>query len=228
MKESIYTIPISEVFEPRQGCPFCTLSNALEDRWVQYITGAAMMEPDVRLRTNEEGFCASHLTAMLAQRNRLSVALLLQTRLDYLLERLSVKPAAPAWGKKKASPAKETCFVCNRVEIELLRLADNLVTVWAREENFRELYSGQECLCLPHYTRLAAAGESLRGAQRQDFLAATLALVKKGLAPAKEDIDAFCQLFDYRSANAGPPPDGIASAVERAAKALCGGAGSAR
>ena len=36
-------IPISEVFEPRDGCPICRMRDMLEDRMATYITGAAMM-----------------------------------------------------------------------------------------------------------------------------------------------------------------------------------------
>lgn len=220
MKESIYTIPISEVFEPKQGCPLCTLHRQLETRWVQYITGAAMMEPDVRLRTNEQGFCARHIAAMLEQRNRLSVALLLQTRLAHLLEELE-SPAGAVRGKKQRQ-APGDCFVCGRIEGELARLADNLVVVWRREQSFRTLYAQQQHLCVPHYRLLAQAAGALRGKDRAQFLQQTAELVRQGLLPAKENIDAFCRLFDYHSSGAQRPPEEVATAVERAAQRLCG------
>ena len=56
MREDLCTIPINEVFEPRDGCPFCRMRDMLEDRMATYITGAAMMEPDVRIETNRLGF----------------------------------------------------------------------------------------------------------------------------------------------------------------------------
>ena len=56
MRESIVTIPLTEVLEPRDGCPVCRLRDMLEKRVVDYITGSALMEPDVRERTNREGF----------------------------------------------------------------------------------------------------------------------------------------------------------------------------
>jgi hypothetical protein len=222
MKESIYTIPISEVFEPKQGCPLCSLASALEERWVQYITGAAMMEPDVRVRTNEEGFCARHLTAMLGQRNRLSVALLLQTRLQYVLDHAGEAPdAAGLFAKKKDAPTA-SCFVCDRVDRELARLADNIVTVWGREESFRALYREQEFLCAPHYGALAHASGKLRGPAGREFLADTAMLLRRGLEPAKADIDAFCKLFDYHSAGGEQPPQNVATAVETASARLAG------
>lgn len=45
MREDICSIPISEIFEPKDGCPFCRMRDMLEDRMATYITGAAMMEP---------------------------------------------------------------------------------------------------------------------------------------------------------------------------------------
>lgn len=30
MRESILTIPINEVFEPREGCPICAMRNTVE------------------------------------------------------------------------------------------------------------------------------------------------------------------------------------------------------
>ena len=65
MREDICSIPISEIFEPKDGCPFCRMRDMLEDRMATYITGAAMMEPDVRQTTNEAGFCPRHLEKMI-------------------------------------------------------------------------------------------------------------------------------------------------------------------
>ena len=63
--EQIYTIPVNEAFEKVQEegfctCPFCLMYNRLEDKELDLILGASMMEPDVRLKTNEAGFCPEH------------------------------------------------------------------------------------------------------------------------------------------------------------------------
>lgn len=215
MKETIYTIPISEVFEPRCGCPLCALHAALEARWVEYITGAAMMEPDVRMETNAQGFCARHFGALLEQRNRLAVALLLQTRLEHIDKHLA-DTAAPGLLGRKPKQVESTCFVCGRVERELQRMVDNLVVVWARDSDFRALYAQQEYVCFPHYQLLAGGGHALRGKDFAAFSAVTVELTRKALAPLKADIDAFCKLFDYRSAAAEQPSAQVSSSLERA------------
>ena len=68
--EQIYTIPVNEAFEKGQqdesrGCPFCRLHRMLELNELDLILGASMMEPDVRQKTNEQGFCPDHYTKMM-------------------------------------------------------------------------------------------------------------------------------------------------------------------
>ena len=88
MQDSIYTIPISEVFEPKCGCPICSMRNTLEERCIDYILGAAMMEPDVRIVTNQKGFCRIHYDMMFTRKNRLGMALTLESHLDELKKEL--------------------------------------------------------------------------------------------------------------------------------------------
>ena len=224
MKESIYTIPISEIFEPKQGCPLCALYNNLDERWVEYITGAAMMEPDIRVETNKQGFCYNHFEKMLGMRNRLSVALILQTRLDYVDSTLDDKPSAKrALRKPAGSAADEECFVCSRVNREFERICENIAVFWLREPDFRELYADQEFICWPHYKTLSRAGEkAMRSKEYALFQKETARLTRKKLLEAKQNIDKFCNLFDHRSAAGGQPPPEVAGAIETAIEYLTG------
>ena len=80
MRDDICTIPVSEGFEPKDGCPICRMRAIAERRVISYIMGAAMMEPDVRVKTNELGFCRDHYSMMRKANNRLSLALMLDSR----------------------------------------------------------------------------------------------------------------------------------------------------
>jgi hypothetical protein len=231
MRESIYTIPISEIFEPKQGCPLCALYNTLETRWVEYICGAAMMEPHIRVETNKQGFCLKHFEMMTALRNRLSVALILQTRLDYVNENLGkaniTKQKRGLFRRAAAEQAGQNdscgCFVCSRINREFSRIGNNIAAFWNREDDFKTLYSEQEYLCFPHYKTLYNAGASeLRKEQAAIFQAESMRLTRKKLIAAKENIDAFCKLFDHRSADSGPAPPEVASAIETAIGYLTG------
>ena len=82
--EKIYTIPVNEAFEKSEadhscGCPFCTLYRKLENDQLELILGASMMEPDVRIKTNELGFCKTHYDMMFTRKNRLGMALMRNT-----------------------------------------------------------------------------------------------------------------------------------------------------
>ena len=82
MRDDICTIPISEVFEPKDGCPICRMRNTIESRMVEYILGAAMMEPDFRINSNARGFCKNHYKSLLQNGKALPMALVLQTHIE--------------------------------------------------------------------------------------------------------------------------------------------------
>ena len=75
MKPNITTIPISDLFAQTEGCPICRMYRMLEEQYTEYITGAAMMAPDVRVQTNKVGFCHRHFSMMVNNGPRLSNAL---------------------------------------------------------------------------------------------------------------------------------------------------------
>ena len=97
MEEKIYTIPVTEAFEKKDGCPFCRLRRDLEDAERDLIMGASMMEPDIRQNTNALGFCRRHYDKMLVMNNKLSLALMLESHLN------EQKDSMVIW--KKALPA---------------------------------------------------------------------------------------------------------------------------
>lgn len=48
MREDICSIPVNDVFMPKDGCPFCRMRDMLEDRMATYITrtsGSIMAAP---------------------------------------------------------------------------------------------------------------------------------------------------------------------------------------
>ena len=224
MKDTIYTIPVNEVFEPKEGCPICRMRDILEERCVDYIMGAAMMEPDVRQDTNRAGFCDRHFGLMLPRKNRLSIGLMLQSHLDYL-RREVIEAKAPAFGKDKrvqiAQRAREGCFVCERVEAGMGRMLDNMLLMWGREESFRQLFAGQEYVCFYHYSLLMETAQQKLPKKMFPVFADTLSQLTLGkLNELKADIDTFCNLFDYRNAHQGPVPDEVRSSLERSAAYL--------
>lgn len=200
MRDDICTIPISEVFEPKQGCPICRLRDMLETRMVDYITGAAMMEPDVRQETNKSGFCRRHLDQMLQKRNRLSVALTLDTHLKEICSELdSISSKGVAKGQlPRLHTALDGCFVCDKIEWGMERLLDTVFRVWQKEPDFQALFREQECLCFPHYVRLMEAGQKSMHKKVYPAFAAEATALPKNIwtsFPAMFPIIAACMII---------------------------------
>ena len=112
MREDITSIPISDVFEPRDGCPICRMRNLLEERVADYITGPAMMEPDVRIETNKQGFCFTHYRMMLSGRSRLSVAQSVAANIDTLIEQVRLNAANWPYKSIRWIPAQRISWPC--------------------------------------------------------------------------------------------------------------------
>ena len=66
----------------------CVIEKKLEAEAVEYALGAAMMEPDYRIISNEKGYCNKHFSMMFAKPNKLSLALVLETHIDEIIKNL--------------------------------------------------------------------------------------------------------------------------------------------
>ncbi len=219
MRDSITSIPIRDVFEPKEGCPLCRLRNRLEQRVVEYITGAAMMEPDVRIETNRLGFCGPHYEKMRGQRNRLGLALLLDSHLQDL-EKTALTGALPRRNRKDGGAslrdtATGTCFVCREVDGAMARMESNLCKLWEKDKDFRELFAAQPALCLPHYRQLLEAAAELPKKSAAAFTAAATSLCRDTLTALHADIQHFCSMFDYRNSGGNADFGTSRDAIER-------------
>lgn len=220
MHYDITNIPVSEVFEEGDGCPICRLRNQLEKRAVEYITGAAMMEPDIRMETNKKGFCHLHYRQILGQRNRLSVALMMESHLDEMEKQIFA--GLPLVGKSSRRQAKsadrvgESCFVCDQLNDAMDKMLATVCRTWEAQGDFRRLFEQQDCLCLPHFSQLVAAAETSMSKKEVPYFAkAASELCRKYLTELRGDVHHFCEMYDYR--NAGNTDWGNSKdAIERA------------
>ncbi len=230
MVEKIYTIPINEAFEEKCGCPVCRLYARARQKALDYITGSAMMEPAVRIQSNEEGFCREHLSDMLAMKTKLSLGLMLESRLDEVQKQV-FRGAQGLFGKgydgeKLAAAARKahgSCFVCRRIADDMEHYVKNIVFLWKSEADFRRLYEQQEGFCLPHTADLLETGlKKLPKKEQFDFAQATAARAAAMHAAVREDLAAFTKSFDYRNAET-PISDRVKSAVEHTVNYLSSG-----
>lgn len=212
MSQPIYTIPVHEVFEPKDGCPICRMRDIMEERCVEYILGAAMMEPDIRMETNKLGFCKRHFDNMLERKNRLSLALLLESHLAQINRTVfsiggdTHFKADTKDRSKKAEKVVESCYVCTKVDSVMENMMDSIFHMYHQSSDFRALFAQQEMLCLPHYQMLCdAARTKLSKREMAEFLSLANRLAGAYCHTLENDVRHFTKMFDYR--NSGPEAD---------------------
>lgn len=227
MKEKIYTIPINEAMEKDGECPLCIIESRLDEGATDYFLGAAMMECDVRILTNERGFCRGHFAKMLGKKSVLPLALMLQSRLSYVQEK--IEKCAPARKKKlfgkdqgtcyeELSGLTESCAACERVEGQMRACVGNFAYMVVRDEEFRKKFFSSKGVCVKHYAALLPALEC-EGAG-SEIIAETKRLETENLARLAEEIDYFTKKFDYRNQDA--PWNGTEDSPERCCNKLSG------
>ena len=231
MVEKNYTIPINEQFDKVLagedcGCPMCSLHKRLEQQNLDYIMGAAMMEPDVRIRSNETGFCRKHFNDMLAMKNRLSLALMLQSYLGELDRKLTPPKTIKFGGGRQAKNdlekqvsevkrASDACFVCERMAGTLQGYYSNVVHLWRKEPEFRAKFDAQPFFCFEHTAGLFRMAQAeLPPKMLPDFCTVLFTVARKRMDVVKDEIDRFCKSFDYQFA--GQPLGEAALGVEHA------------
>lgn len=228
--EKIYTIPVNEAFSesaesPECGCPFCTIFNKLEDNELDLILGAAMMEPDTRIQTNKQGFCRTHYDMMFVRKNRLGMALMLESHLNELREETTrsgitgilTKPGVKA--SKRIGELETTCYVCGRIDFHFKHMIETAVLLWDGDPDFPAKFDRQPYFCLPHFKMmLDYAQYRLPKKKYADFAKQAEAVEFKYFDKLREDISWFCKKFDYRYED--EPWKDSKDAVERAIKFL--------
>ncbi len=233
MEEKIYTIPINEAFDKKDGCPLCSLASDLEKSSLEYIMGAAMMEPDVRIETNRLGFCRAHYDKMTAMKNRLSLALMLESRLPAVRERVvpsEIKTGKLSKFKKndtddsglRVQAAASSCYVCSRAATFEKQYISNLIYMYKKDEAFREKLRLQEYFCLSHFGKLLQAGKEELNEALYAQLSGDLHKLQDAYFDRITDaVTAFCRSFDHQNAGKALTEEQI-SAVSDAIDFLAG------
>ena len=223
MKENICTIPINDIFRETGGCPICRMHQMLEEHYVEFITGSAMMAPDVRVQTNKTGFCHRHYSQMVKTGPGLSNALLLQTHIEEMRAKALPKKLTDAPDKKMFETIRNlehTCYVCDRIDADILHLLKTVYVHYGDDEDFRKLYAAQEYICLDHYA-LVMAGASKKTVDKKyyaDFVEVTNRLTAGYMDSLYESVTKFTTMYDYRSR--GQDFSDCKDSIEKAVKFL--------
>lgn len=204
--EKIYTIRITEAMNEKCGCPLCTVESRTEKDEIERILGASMMEPDVRVKTNEQGFCNRHFESLLKESNRLSLALMLETHLTELSKKLYA--GCVPMLQKNPDPKKqlgvlqknrESCYLCGRVSGFMAGTLSAFVYMYKSDEEFDAKLKEQPYICLKHTRLLYEA--AAKGLSKDMYKKFCQTVNDINIAYASEligDVNWFCKKFDYR------------------------------
>ena len=226
MKYHIDTIPVWDAVKLDGECFLCSLERKTELGEAERYLGASVMEPDVRLKVNDRGFCRKHHGMLFSMSNRLGHALMLESHTMEIRERLSkisdklAKSAAQLKdagigdrlsGKTKAASAEiraqaqeisgmaGTCLMCETIEENMRRYYHTFFHLYQNDADFRSRFESSKGLCLPHLGKLLeAAAEELGAKDLGRFTETVVRLEKENMDRIQEDISWFIKKFDYR------------------------------
>jgi len=205
--EQIYTIPVGEAFDlvgerAECGCPFCVLYKKLQNDEIDIILGASMMEPDIRIKTNKEGFCLSHYNIMLRRKRMLGMGLMMESHLKELEKRAFSKGlfgAKPSGSLASLLELEGDCYVCGRINKNLSAMIATAVYLFESDVDFPKRFAKAPYFCLPHYRMLLDyASKKMNKKRFRDLYDTAFGINEKYLKALEGDVSWFCKKFDYR------------------------------
>ena len=205
--EQIYTIPVNEAFDAvgadaSCGCPFCVLWRKLQNDEIDIILGASMMEPDIRIKTNEQGFCLSHYGMMLRRRRMLGMGLMLESHLDEVEKKIDGRTLLGSKAQTSIASLEKLngdCYVCSRIDKNLTAMISTAVYLFESDSDFSPKFKKAPYFCLPHYTKMIDyASKKMSKKVFRDFYDTAHGIQKSYVETLKGDVSWFCKKFDYR------------------------------
>lgn len=228
MRDDICTIPVSEVFEQNDGCPICRMYNTVQERIIEYIMGAAMMEPDIRMMTNKTGFCEKHFGKMLGRKGRLQLALMLQSHIDDINSQvLSDKLLRSNKSKgEKARRITDSCFICDKIQWGMSRMIDTLYRCYETDMDFRRMFNSQNMFCMPHFEMLMGSADKKNMRSYYGEFQKNLTRITQDYSKALHtDVKHFCSMYDYRNSGKDADWGNSKDSIERTIAFLTGNEG---
>lgn len=226
MRYHIDTIPVWDAQKLDGECLFCALERKTELNEAARYLGGSVMEPDIRVKVNQKGFCRKHHAMLFDMKNRLGHALMLESHTAETREnmkktfeqmRRSAREIASASLKDKmegrSRAAKEAlrreaevltrlelkCIMCESISENMDRYLHTFFHLYRNDTEFRNAFLAGKGLCLPHLGRiLSMAADELPARELPDFTDKLCALETESLDRIQEDISWFIRKFDYR------------------------------
>ncbi len=224
---------VHDVYARPGECPLCVLMDAAEETYLRSFSHSRVMEPNVRLKTNESGFCPVHYRMLYERENKLGLGLVVHTHLAHVLPGLreAIEGAArPGRGSAdrldravaRIERLRDACFVCELLRADLDRCCFTILYLWDRDPEFLPAFRGSRGFCLPHFAAMAAAARRLlRADRRERWMAEAAQLMVGALGRLEREILAFTQLHQASRSDLGTEEE--RTALARTLQKLAGG-----
>ena len=215
MKETLYSIPVNDIFDTPCECPICLMKKKLDDECVEFAMGPSYMEDDIRLTTDEVGFCAHHMQMMYDFENRLGLGLIINTHMLNVIKKIEPlqKKGLKQGGlfsKKESFPLLDylkkvngSCFLCKRRDDIFDRYISTTFYLYDTDEAFRTKMKKCSGFCMEHYALLLEKAPMYLSSQKlSDFLSFLNTKFLDEMKRMQGEVSWFIDKFDYRNTDA--------------------------
>lgn len=223
MKETLYTIPLTDAFHANDECPFCFVEREVERDLLDLVLGssASYMESDMREMTDKAGFCRIHFKKMFDYGNALGNAWILKTHYIQMQKELEaqVKMFAPGKAsfmnrlKKSDAPdngisnwVKEkeaSCYICNHFKKTYDRYLDTFFFMYKKDGEMKRMIENSKGFCLHHFGDVCQRAQyELSDKQKDKFYDLILSQMQDNLKRVGEDVAWLIEKYDYRNKDA--------------------------
>lgn len=222
MKETLYTIPLTDAFHANDECPFCFIERNVEQDLLDFTlgSGSSYMESDIREATDQAGFCRTHFQKMFNYGNTLGNAWILKTHYELMNKELKKQIKMFSRGKtslmqkikKEESPNSlsdwalqrdTSCYICKRFDDTYKRYMDTFFFMYKKDDALTNMLKDSKGFCLHHFGDIMKYSETaLNDKQKDTFYPLIFDLMEKSLERVGEDIAWLVEKFDYKNKDA--------------------------
>lgn len=200
MNYNISTMFIWQFFNEDNLCPMCELRRKTEHDLVDQYLNEAVMEDINRGEVNKYGFCEKHFSLLYEGRNKLGLALQMNTRINYL-QKIITKTKNSKEALKQGEKLEEatcSCIICRKIEFNMKRYFETTCALYGNEEKFRTTFKKIRGFCIPDYTRLMKNSKYAKK-QEEELLSDMFNLESNYLESLQKNLLEFTSAFDYHS-----------------------------
>ncbi|MCR4690185.1 MAG: DUF6062 family protein [Lachnospiraceae bacterium] len=223
MKETLYTIPLTDAFNAHDECPFCFVERNVEQDLLDLVLGssASYMESDMRMETDRAGFCRNHFKKMFDYGNTLGNAWILKTH--YLQMERELAQQVRIYSPSKASflnkikktedegnsitkwvrEKESSCYICDQYNKTYDRYLDTFFYMYKKDDAMKQMLEDGKGFCLHHFGDICERMPKELSPQQQSELSSILfEKMESNLKRVGDDVAWLIEKFDYRNKDA--------------------------